>query len=184
MASLGNNVKTALLKGLEALGKGASSMASNAHQKLNEINLETRRHELMSEVPICALELWQKGVELPEPLSAMLKELSDLDEQLTVLRAQRYASVEANGSEASEESGDAEAQEALEETGDLETREEALEQAETLNPECAADGCAVADAAADSQNTPQQAPDEADAAIESDERHEQPADACETGDNA
>ena len=40
MAALGNNVKMAFLKGLEALGKGASNMATNAHQKLNEINLE------------------------------------------------------------------------------------------------------------------------------------------------
>ena len=32
---------------------------------------------------------------MPESLAAMLRELSDLDEQLTVLRAQRYARVEA-----------------------------------------------------------------------------------------
>ena len=55
MAALGNNVKMAFLKGLEALGKGASNMATNAHQKLNEINLETRRRELLSEIPVRAL---------------------------------------------------------------------------------------------------------------------------------
>ena len=48
MASLGNNLKVAFLRGLEAVGRGASNMASNAHQKLNEINLETRRRELLS----------------------------------------------------------------------------------------------------------------------------------------
>lgn len=94
MANLGNSVKLAFLKGLEAIGNGASNMASNAHQKLNEINLETRRRELMSELPVRALDLWQNGVELPEPLNGMLRELSELDEQLTVLRAQRYARVE------------------------------------------------------------------------------------------
>ena len=57
MAALGNNVKMAFLKGLEALGKGASNMATNAHQKLNEINLETRRRELLSEIPVRALDL-------------------------------------------------------------------------------------------------------------------------------
>ena len=97
MATLGNNVKMAFLKGLEALGKGASNMATNAHQKLNEINLETRRRELLSEIPVRALDLWQQGEPMPQPLGDMLSELSALDEQLTVLRAQRYARVEAEG---------------------------------------------------------------------------------------
>ena len=65
MAALGNNVKMAFLKGLEALGKGASNMATNAHQKLNEINLETRRRELLSEIPVRALDLWQQGEPMP-----------------------------------------------------------------------------------------------------------------------
>ena len=97
MAALGNNVKMAFFKGLEALGKGASNMATNAHQKLNEINLETRRRELLSEIPVRALDLWQQGEPMPQPLGDMLSELSSLDEQLTVLRAQRYARVEAEG---------------------------------------------------------------------------------------
>ena len=102
MAALGNNVKMAFLKGLEALGKGASNMATNAHQKLNEINLETRRRELLSEIPVRALDLWQQGEPMPQPLGDMLSELSSLDEQLTVLRAQRYARVEAEGESAPE----------------------------------------------------------------------------------
>lgn len=99
MAALGNNVKMAFLKGLEALGKGASNMATNAHQKLNEINLETRRRELLSEIPVRALDLWQQGEPMPQPLGDMLSELSALDEQLTVLRAQRYARVETKAEE-------------------------------------------------------------------------------------
>ena len=102
MAALGNNVKMAFFKGLEALGKGASNMATNAHQKLNEINLETRRRELLSEIPVRALDLWQQGEPMPQPLGDMLSELSSLDEQLTVLRAQRYARVEAEGESAPE----------------------------------------------------------------------------------
>lgn len=103
MAPVGSNVKMAFFKGLEALGKGASNMASNAQQKLNEINLETRRRELLSEIPVRALDLWQKGAEMPPALGDMLKELSELDEQLTVLRAQRYAKIQEDASEAGEE---------------------------------------------------------------------------------
>ena len=43
MANLGNNVKTAFLKGLEALGKTASNLSDAAQQKLIEMNLDTRR---------------------------------------------------------------------------------------------------------------------------------------------
>lgn len=74
-------------------------MATNAHQKLNEINLETRRRELLSEIPVRALDLWQQGEPMPQPLGDMLSELSALDEQLTVLRAQRYARVETEAEE-------------------------------------------------------------------------------------
>ena len=106
MASLGNNLKVAFLRGLEAVGRGASNMASNAHQKLNEINLETRRRELLSEIPVQALDLWQQGEPMPQPLGEMLRELSELDEELTVLRAQRYARVETESPTQDEPSAD------------------------------------------------------------------------------
>ena len=106
MASLGNNLKVAFLRGLEAVGRGASNMASNAHQKLNEINLETRRRELLSEMPVRALDLWQQGEPMPQPLGEMLRELSELDEELTVLRAQRYARVETESPTQDEPSAD------------------------------------------------------------------------------
>lgn len=94
MAAWNLNVKALLLKGLERVGQTASSLASNAHQKLDVLNLETRRGELLHEIPVQALELWQSGVELPEKLSTLLAELNELDQQLTVIRVQRYAKVE------------------------------------------------------------------------------------------
>lgn len=90
MSAWNLNVKALLLKGLERVGQTASSLASNAHQKLDVLNLETRRGELLHEIPVQALELWQSGVELPEKLSTLLAELNELDQQLTVIRAQRY----------------------------------------------------------------------------------------------
>ena len=44
-------------------------MATNAHQKRNEINLETRRRELLSEIPVRALDVWQQGEPMPQPVS-------------------------------------------------------------------------------------------------------------------
>lgn len=94
MAAFGNKIKLTVLKGMEAVGQSASNLASNAQQKLQELNLETQRREILSDFPLRAYDLWQKGETLPKPLDDMLKELNDLDERLGVLRAQRFAKVE------------------------------------------------------------------------------------------
>lgn len=89
MAALfGENVKTAILKGIEALGKGASTLAEGAQKKLDEMNLETRRREILNEIPKCVNELYQQGIELPEQLMGLLTELAELDEKLESLRPQ------------------------------------------------------------------------------------------------
>ncbi|MDD3337212.1 MAG: hypothetical protein PHI98_17185 [Eubacteriales bacterium] len=94
MAGVTNKVKLTFLKGMEAIGQSASNLASNAQQKLQELNLENQRREILTDFPLRAYDLWQKGEVLPDSLSQMLKELSELDERLGVLRAQRYAKVE------------------------------------------------------------------------------------------
>ena len=40
MAQFGNKVKLTVLKGMEAIGQGASNLASNAQQRLQELNLD------------------------------------------------------------------------------------------------------------------------------------------------
>lgn len=103
MAALfGENVKTAILKGIEALGKGASSLAEGAQKKLDEINLETRRREILNEIPKCVNELYQQGIELPEQLMGLLTELAELDEKLEILRPQPAPAAEPAAQETEE----------------------------------------------------------------------------------
>ena len=90
---LSSQIRLTLLRGMEALGTTASNMASSAKLKVNEINLENRRREILTDFSLQAFELWQKGVEMPEPLSSMLVELSDVENRLSLLRAQKYAKV-------------------------------------------------------------------------------------------
>lgn len=89
-----NRMKLAWLKGMEKLGTAASNLASNAKFKAQEIKYETRRREILTEFSMNAFDLWQKGEKLPEPLDAMLRELSELNEKLSALRALKYAAVE------------------------------------------------------------------------------------------
>ncbi|MBR3874152.1 MAG: hypothetical protein IKJ26_08275 [Clostridia bacterium] len=100
MAGLfGESVKTAFLKGIEAIGKGASTLAEGAQNKLNEINLETRRREILNEIPKCVQELYEQGIELPEKLTGLLGELSELDAKLAQMRPQPAPQEEAPAEE-------------------------------------------------------------------------------------
>ena len=91
MSNLGYGVKTAFLKGLEALGKTASNLSDAAQHKLNEMNLETRRREVLASIPKCVMQLWKDGVELPTPLTDLLNELADVEQQLSAMRPQPKA---------------------------------------------------------------------------------------------
>lgn len=140
MAKWVNQLKLAWLKGMEVLGTSASNLASNAKHKVAEINLETRRREILTEFSIKAFDLWQKGETLPEPLSAMLQELSEVDERLSVLKAQKYAPVEGSGireKEAEEEVQGEGAAEAVSAEASLEEAAEAAAQTpdEEIQPE-------------------------------------------------
>lgn len=156
MANLGNNVKTAFLKGLEALGKTASNLSDAAQQKLSEMNLDTRRRELLSEIPKCVMQLWKDGVELPEPLTALLGELTELEEKLAAIHpkpeAKEEPKPEATTEEAAEETAEEAAEEApAEEPADEEPAEEAEACAcaeEEPACECAEETCECAPEAA------------------------------------
>ena len=89
MANLYNELRTTFLKGMESFGKAASSLASGAQEKLQEMNIDALRRQVMADIPDCALDLWKQGVELPEALSEKLSELNDLNEQLSTMRAAR-----------------------------------------------------------------------------------------------
>ena len=108
-----------LLKCVQVIGQKASGLASDAQDKLNEINLDTRRREIMSNFPLKAMDLWQNGAELPFELTEMLQELTDIDNKLTLMRAQKYTQIE------TEEAG--EAGEVTEEFSKTEVFEEPME---------------------------------------------------------
>lgn len=93
MADLGTGIKGIWLKGMEAIGNAASSIASSTKSKVGEINLVNRRNEILKDFGNQAYVLWQKGARFPDELEVQLKELEKLDEQLNDLRAERLAGV-------------------------------------------------------------------------------------------
>lgn len=121
MADIGKSFKNAWLRGMEAISNTASSIANNTKYKVDEMNIVNRRREILSDFGARAYELWQKGETFPEPLQALLTELSTLDEQLNAIRTEKLAGVKTE--EPAEES-------ATEEPANDEAAEDAAESAE------------------------------------------------------
>lgn len=135
MANLTDKIKSTWYKCIETLGQSAANMADNAKQKLNEINMEARRKEVVSDLPNRLLQMWKDGVELPEELSDVLAELNGLEEELAAFRAARLAKkmkpAITDGSDAEPVAAEA-AEEAQDETESEETSAEATEETVTI----------------------------------------------------
>ena len=99
VADLKKNIKNVWMKSMEAIGNTASSIASNTRFKVDEMNLQNRRREILNDFGAKAYALWLKGETFPETLSKQLEELQQLDNQLNDLRAERIASNLAKQSE-------------------------------------------------------------------------------------
>lgn len=93
MADIRNSLKGLFVKGMEAIGNTASNIASNTKFKVDEMNLVNRRREILSSFGQKSYEMWQKGEHFPTVLEEQLMELSQLDEQLNMLRAERLANL-------------------------------------------------------------------------------------------
>ena len=165
MAEFGNNLKNIWMKGMEAIGNTASSIASNTRFKVDEMNMVNRRAEILKDFGAKAYELWQKGAHFPEELEEQLQELGKLDEKLNDLRAERFAGVqvkekeEAPAKEAAEET----AETAGEATSDIEDAAE--DAAEAVTEEIEEAAAAVTEAAKEIAETPDDPAEEAKESI-------------------
>jgi hypothetical protein len=104
--TLSSRIKIAFLNIMQAFGAAASHMASNAKLRVQEINLEARRHEILTEFSLQAFEMWHNGVKLPKELADMFVELSEIDDKLSIVRAQKYAKVKVECEVVSDDGGE------------------------------------------------------------------------------
>ena len=87
MSDIFASLKKTWMKGMEAVSNTASSIAENTKQKVNLMNLENRRKEILEDFGMIAYELWQKGEIFPDALDKQLKELSLVDAELAEFKA-------------------------------------------------------------------------------------------------
>lgn len=86
MSEFGQNLKDLVIKGIDAIGNTASSLASSTRHKVNEIALKGKRTEILEALGEKAYEAWKNGTDMPEELAADLREVLALDEELARVR--------------------------------------------------------------------------------------------------
>ena len=89
MARIGSSVKSAVMKGMEAIGSAASSLASSTQFRVAEMNLSNQRKEILDGFGQKAYQLWQAGASFPPELEEQLKQVSVITEQLNQMRSER-----------------------------------------------------------------------------------------------
>lgn len=91
MADIGKTVKEIWEQSMKAVNKAATNIATSTKQKVDEMNIVTRRKELQNQLGLRLYELWQAGEDVPETLKATLEEMRDLEVKLQELRESKTA---------------------------------------------------------------------------------------------
>lgn len=99
MADIGKKVRELMLQGVKAVNNAANSVASTTRYKVDELNLQNRRKELLGTVSELAYALYKRGEELPEGLASVLKNVARIDEELSAIREERRIDAEKAKSE-------------------------------------------------------------------------------------
>ncbi len=86
MADISRILTEAWIKVNEGIGNAANSIADATKGKVNEINLNTRRNEILNMLAPKIVELYKSGVELPDEIASILKELTEVEEKIEALK--------------------------------------------------------------------------------------------------
>lgn len=86
--------KQIVVKTLESISSTASKMAINTKYKAKEMSLESSKTELINKLGRESYDLWQKGVSFHPDIEKILNEIKDLDEKITLLRAERFSYID------------------------------------------------------------------------------------------
>ena len=89
MADIRRSVRELFLKGVEAVNTAAGHVADATRSKVDELNLQNRRKELMDALAVAVYEQWLAGCDVPQALHDKLVELKSIDEQLAALTEKR-----------------------------------------------------------------------------------------------
>lgn len=102
MSEIGENLKSFLKKGIEVIGNKASDLASNAKQKVGEYNLANEKKDLFSAIGSKIYDNYLNGDTVPEGLEEELTRITEIDQELEAIRAEKEKAGESAESDAGE----------------------------------------------------------------------------------
>jgi hypothetical protein len=102
MSEIGENLKSFLKKGIEVIGNKASDLASNAKQKVGEYNLANEKKDLFSAIGSKIYDNYLNGDTVPEGLEEELTRITEIDQELEAIRAEKEKAGESAESNAGE----------------------------------------------------------------------------------
>ena len=105
MSEIGENLKSFLKKGIEVIGNKASDLASNAKQKVGEYNLANEKKDLFSAIGSKIYDNYLNGDTVPEGLEEELTRITEIDQELEAIRAEKEKAGESAESNAGEPGG-------------------------------------------------------------------------------
>jgi len=94
MADIGKSVREFLLQSVKAVNSAANTVATTTRYKVDELNLQNRRKELLNSVSELAYALYKHGETMPESLAAILEKIVKVDEDLSAMREERKQEAE------------------------------------------------------------------------------------------
>ena len=102
MSEIGENLKSFLKKGIEVIGNKASDLASNAKQKVGEYNLANEKKDLFSAIGSKIYDNYLNGDTVPDGLEEELTRITEIDQELEAIRAEKEKAGESAESDAGE----------------------------------------------------------------------------------
>jgi len=126
MADISKSLRDIWLTGVKAVNDAANSIANTTRHKVDELNLQSDRREMLEKISNCAYQLWQQGVAFPEELDGLLSELSAIDVELGRLQ-ERFSSTRGK-----DENPDCEICDSDEQPDDLPEAEDAFDDDEVV----------------------------------------------------
>ncbi|MBQ8202401.1 MAG: hypothetical protein IJZ74_11615 [Clostridia bacterium] len=103
MADFSTTLKGLWSQSVKAVNKAATGLASATRYKMDEMGGISRRREAIAELGEKVFALSQTGVELPEEVAPLLKEIQELEAGLAELRSDRVAAKAAAAEQAAAE---------------------------------------------------------------------------------
>jgi len=86
MSEFGQNLKNYVMKGIEAIGNSAGSLAASTRKKIDEYNLSNQMNDVFCSIGKTVYELSKDGTDFPEKLRDDLEKAAQLEDSLKELR--------------------------------------------------------------------------------------------------